>query len=200
MMREWWGLLRDTVSRWSGHKDARLGAALAYYSKFSLGPLIVIAIAIAGLVFGAEAVQAQMFGTLRGLLGESGTQAIDAMLKGANRPREGLIATSHRRGHARVRGGRRDGPAQDAMNSVWEVETPPGSGIWRFARTYILSLAGVLAVGFLPIRNAAWCKWCTSCTRPFPCEVLHQRRSRDAIDLASSFVGFTFFASGARGH
>ena len=53
----------------------------------------MIAIAIAGLVFGAEAVQAQIFGTLRGLLGESGTQAIDAMLKGANRPREGLIAT-----------------------------------------------------------------------------------------------------------
>ena len=93
MMRDWWGLLRDTFSRWSGHKDARLGAALSYYSIFSLGPLIVIAIAIAGLVFGAEAVQAQIFGTLRGLLGESGTQAIDAMLKGANRPREGLIAT-----------------------------------------------------------------------------------------------------------
>jgi uncharacterized BrkB/YihY/UPF0761 family membrane protein len=78
MMRKWWELLRDTVSRWSDHKDARLGAALAYYSIFSLGPLIVIAIAIAGLVFGAEAVQAQMFGTLRALLGESGTQAIDA--------------------------------------------------------------------------------------------------------------------------
>jgi membrane protein len=67
-------LLRDTVSRWSGHKGARLGAALPYYSIFSLGPLIVIAIAIAGLVFGAEAVQAQIFGTLRGLLGESGTR------------------------------------------------------------------------------------------------------------------------------
>jgi membrane protein len=70
-MRDWWGLLRATVSRWSSHKDARLGAALSYYSIFSLGPLIVIAIGIAGLVFGAEAVQAQIFGmsTLLGVVG-----------------------------------------------------------------------------------------------------------------------------------
>ena len=63
MIQDWWGLLRDTVSRWSDHKDARLGAALAYYSIFSLGPVIVIAIAIAGLVFGADAVQTQVVGT-----------------------------------------------------------------------------------------------------------------------------------------
>lgn len=149
MMRGWWGLLRDTFSRWSGHKDARLGAALSYYSIFSLGPLIVIAIAIAGLVFGAEAVQAQIFGTLRGLLGESGTQAIDAMLKGANRPREGLIATIIGVGTLAFAAVGFMVQFKDAMNTVWEVETPPGAGIWRFVRTYVLSLAGVLAVGFL---------------------------------------------------
>jgi hypothetical protein len=131
MMRDWWGLLRDTVSRWSGHKDARLGAALSYYSIFSLGPLIVIAIAIAGLVFGAEAVQAQIFGTLRGLLGESGTQAIDAMLKGANQPREGLIATIIGVGTLVFAAVGVMVQLKDAMNTVWEVETPPGSGFWR---------------------------------------------------------------------
>ena len=59
-MPAWWSPLQETASRRSEHKDARLGAALAYYSIFSLGPLIVIA--IAGLVFGAEAVQAQVSG------------------------------------------------------------------------------------------------------------------------------------------
>ena len=53
----WWSLLKETALSWSTHKDARLGAALAYYSDFSIGPLIVIVIAIAGLAFGAEAVQ-----------------------------------------------------------------------------------------------------------------------------------------------
>ena len=149
MFRNWWGLLLDTVNRWLEHKDARLGAALAYYSIFSLGPVIVIAIAIAGLVFGTEAVRTQVIATLQGLLGESGTQAVDAMLKGTAQPRAGWIATAI--GVATLIFAAIGVVVQlkDAMNTVWEVKTPPGSGIWQYVRTYVLSLAGVLAVGFL---------------------------------------------------
>jgi membrane protein len=148
-MPAWLIPLQETASRWSEHKDARLGAALAYYSIFSLGPLIVIAIAIAGLVFGAGAVQAQIFGALHSLLGDSGTQAIDAMLKGANRPREGILATVIGAGTLLFAAVGVVVQLKDALNTVWEVETPPGSGIWRFVRTYIWSLAGVLSLGFL---------------------------------------------------
>ena len=74
-MSGWWTSFKETASRWSDHKDARQGAALAYYSIFSIGPLIVIAISIAGLVFGAEAVQGQVLDALRGLLGDNGAQA-----------------------------------------------------------------------------------------------------------------------------
>ena len=77
-----------------------------------LGPLILIAIAIAGLVFGAEAVQGQVLGTLKGLVGESGTQAIEAMLKGADRPREGMVADRHRDRHPGVCSHRRGGSAE----------------------------------------------------------------------------------------
>jgi membrane protein len=148
-MSAWLSPLQETASRWSEHKDARLGAALAYYSIFSLGPLIVIAIAIAGLLFGAEAVQAQVFGALHGLLGDSGTQAIDAMLKGANRPREGLFATVIGVGALVFAAVGVVVQLKDALNTVWEVKKPAGSGIWRFVRTYIWSLAGVLSLGFL---------------------------------------------------
>jgi len=148
-MASWWSPLQQTFSRWSEHKDARLGAALAYYSIFSIGPLIVIAITIAGLVFGGEAVQAQVFGALHGLLGDSGTQAIDAMLKGANRPREGVFATVIGVGALVFAAVGVVVQLKDALNTVWEVEAPPGSGIWRFVRTYIWSLAGVLSLGFL---------------------------------------------------
>jgi membrane protein len=92
-MATWWAPLAETVSSWSEHKDARLGAALAFYSVFSLGPLIVIAISIAGLAFGQEAVQGEVAGAIRGLLGDTGAQAVEAMLKGADRPREGMVAT-----------------------------------------------------------------------------------------------------------
>jgi membrane protein len=148
-MSRWWSPLQETADRWLEHKDARLGAALAYYSIFSLGPLIVIAIAIAGFVFSAEAVQAQVFGALHGLLGDSGTQAIDAMLKGANRPREDILATVIGVGTLVFAAVGVVVQLKDALNTVWEVKTPPGSGIWRFVRTYIWSLAGVLSVGFL---------------------------------------------------
>jgi membrane protein len=148
-MARWWTPLQETASRWSEHKAARLGAALAYYSVFSIGPLVVIAIAIAGLVFGAEAVQSQVFGALKGLLGDTGTQAVDAMLKGANRPREGMLATALGIGTLLFAAVGVVVQLKDAFNTVWDVETPPGSGIWRFARTYILSFAGVLAIGFL---------------------------------------------------
>ena len=89
-MASWWELLKEAGTRWVAHKDARLGASLAYYSIFSIGPLIVIAITIAGLVFGQEAVQQQVTSALKGLLKDSGSQAIDGMLKGANQPRQGL--------------------------------------------------------------------------------------------------------------
>ena len=70
-----------------------MGAALSYYSVFSIGPLILIAVAIAGLVFGREAVQGQVTDALRGLLGESGAQSVNGMLASADRPCEGIIAT-----------------------------------------------------------------------------------------------------------
>jgi len=82
------------------------------------------------------------------LLGDSGTQAIEAMLKGANRPREGILATVIGVGTLVFAVGVVI-QLKDALNTVWEVETPPGSGIWRFVRTYIWSLAGVLSLGFL---------------------------------------------------
>src|SRR5258705_13539869 len=84
-MTNWWDLIKEAAMSWVNHKDARLGAALAYYSVFSLGPLMVIAIAIAGFVFGDEAVRGEVGSQLSGLLGETGAQAVNAMLAGASK-------------------------------------------------------------------------------------------------------------------
>ncbi len=145
----WWGLIRNAATQWMDHKDARLGAALAYYSVFSLGPLILIAVAIAGLLMGQEAVRGEVSGALKGLLGNTGAQAIDAMLAGASRPREGIIASVIGIGTLIFAAIGVVVQLKDALNTVWEVKPPPGKGIWGFARTYVLSLAGVLSLGFL---------------------------------------------------
>ncbi|MGE5263766.1 MAG: YhjD/YihY/BrkB family envelope integrity protein, partial [Acidobacteriota bacterium] len=72
MFRETLELFKDTFSNWNKDHAPRLGAALAYYTVFSLGPLLIIVIAIAGLVFGAKAAQGLIVGQMQGLVGEQG--------------------------------------------------------------------------------------------------------------------------------
>jgi membrane protein len=145
----WWGLIKTAATQWMGHKASRLGAALAYYSIFSIGPLIVIAIAIAGLLFGGEAVRGEVSNGLKGLLGDNGAQGINEMLAGANQPHQGIFATIIGIGTLIFAAVGVVVQLKDALNTVWEVESPTGSGIFGFVRTYILSLAGVLSLGFL---------------------------------------------------
>jgi len=87
-----WTIVKEAAENWSTHRDARQGAALAYYSVFSIGPLIVIAVAIAGLAFGQEAVKGEVAASIKGMLGDAGAVAVQAMLADASRPRQGILA------------------------------------------------------------------------------------------------------------
>jgi membrane protein len=148
-MRLLWTVVREAAQNWSGHKDARQGAALAYYSVFSLGPLIVIAIAIAGFFFGREAVTGQVASSITGLLGDTGAKAVQAMLAEASRPREGVLATILGLGLLVLAAVGVVVQLKDALNIVWEVKQTSQSGVWSFLCSYIVSFAAVLALGFL---------------------------------------------------
>ena len=87
-----WNVIKTAANDWLRHHDARLGAALAYYSVFSLGPLLLIVVSIAGVFFGTDAVREALTGQFRSLLGPTGSQAVEAMLKGASWPTSGKIA------------------------------------------------------------------------------------------------------------
>src|SRR4030095_12617540 len=89
-----WRLIKNTASAWSADFAPSMGAALAYYTLFSLAPLLVIVIAVAGFVFGQEAVQGEIFGQLQGLLGDEGAAAVQELLKSANSAKSGVIATT----------------------------------------------------------------------------------------------------------
>ena len=140
---------KQAALQWVAHKDSRMGAALAYYSVFSIGPLILIAVAIAGLLFGREAVQGQVTTALQDLLGENGAQAINGMLQSADRPAQGIVAAVIGVVTLLFAAVGVVVQLKDAFNTVWEVDPEKQSGVWGFVRTYIISLAGVLAVGFL---------------------------------------------------
>ena len=144
-----WSIARDAAGNWSSHKDSRQGAALAYYSVFSIGPIIVIAIAVAGLFFGREAVSGQVAASIKDMLGDSGAKAVEAMLADASRPREGMLATFLGIGTLLFAAIGVVVQLKDALNTVWEVQEQPGHGVWQFMRSYVVSLAAVLALGFL---------------------------------------------------
>ena len=145
----WWTVAKEAVANWSGHKDARQGAALAYYSVFSLGPIILIATAVAGLLFDHEAVTGQVMSSLKEMLGENGAKAVEAMLAGASRPAAGILASVLGIGALLFAAIGVIVQLKDALNVVWEVEESKEGGIWHFARNYVLSFAAVLALGFL---------------------------------------------------
>ena len=116
---------------------------------FSLGPIIVITIAVAGLLFGRDAVTSQVMSSIKEMLGDTGAKAVEAMLAGASRPAAGITATVLGVGALLVAAIGVVVQLKDALNVVWEVEEPKKSGLWHFARNYVLSFAAVLTLGFL---------------------------------------------------
>lgn len=144
-----WLVAKEAAGNWSSHKDSRQGAALAYYSIFSLGPIILIAIAVAGFFFGREAVSGQVASSIKDMMGDTGAKAVQAMLADAGRPREGLLATLIGIGTLLFAAIGVVVQLKDALNTVWEVGELPGHGVWHFIRNYVVSLAAVLALGFL---------------------------------------------------
>ena len=144
-----WSLLRETASRFSGHKASLLGAALAYYAVFSLGPLMVIAIAIAGFAFGDAAARGEVSAQLKNLLGDTGAQAVEAMLAGADRHHSGLVAATIGVGTLLFAAIWIVVALKEALNTIWDVVAVPSAGIWPIAKSYLASVVGVLVLGFL---------------------------------------------------
>jgi membrane protein len=145
----WWSIVKDAAAGWIAHKAARLGAALAYYSVFSLGPLLVIIIAMAGLVFGQEAVQGTLSAQLQGVLGVQAANGLQALLATVAQPRGGVLTTIFGIITLLFAALGIIIQLKDALNSVWGAEAPKRAGMWGFVRTYAVGLLGVLVLGFL---------------------------------------------------
>src|SRR6188508_1031278 len=92
-LKQIWSVGRQAVAAWSDDYAPSMGAALAYYTLFSIAPLLLIAISIAGLVFGEDAARGQVYGELRELMGDQGAAAVEALLKNVNRPTQGVVAS-----------------------------------------------------------------------------------------------------------
>jgi membrane protein len=142
-------VIKETLINWSNHRCSTLGAALAYYSIFSFGPLLVISTAIAGAILGPEAVHGEIAAQVGQLLGPAGAEALEALLAGANHPYQGILAAVFGVATLLFAAVGVVTQLKEALNTVWEVEGSGGAGLWWVIRSYLVSLAGVLSLGFL---------------------------------------------------
>lgn len=142
-------MLKDTVAAFSSDKAPRMAAALAYYTIFSIAPLLVITIAIVALVLGQKGATEQISAQLRDLVGAGGAVAIQTMVESANRPRQGIIAVII--GLITLLFGASGvfGELQDSLNTIWKVPASAASGIWLMIKNRFLSFSMILTFGFL---------------------------------------------------
>jgi membrane protein len=141
--------IKAIFSSFSEDNATRLAAAIAYYAIFALAPLLIIAIAIIGLVFGKEAAQDRVVEQFQDLVGEGGADAIRTMIVSIDRPRAGIIATVTGVAALMFGAGNMFLSLQDSLNTIWEVTPKPGRGIRNMIRERFLSFAMVLGTGFL---------------------------------------------------
>lgn len=142
-------IIKETFQDWTQDKASRLGAALAYYAIFSIGPMLVVTIAIAGKIFGEAAAEGQITGTLSRVFEEETATFVQELVRSANRPAEGTIATIVGAGTLLLSAMGIFGQLKDALNTIWEVEPVPGGGIMAALTKNFLSFGMLLGVGFL---------------------------------------------------
>ncbi len=149
LARATWDLCYETVNEWINDRASRKGAALAFYTVFSLAPILILSIAIAGIFFGQEAARGEIFGQVKGLLGADAASAVQAMIQSGSRPGAGLIATVL--GIVTLCVGATTALAElkDGLDQIWGAPSEKTSGFWYFIRKRLLSVGLIASLGFL---------------------------------------------------
>lgn len=148
-VKDFFTLLKESFTEWREDDASRLAAALAYYTIFSLAPLLIVVIAVAGFFFGEAAVQGEIVGQIEGLVGQEGAQLIEGMVARAGRGGADIIATIVGLATLLLGSTRVFSQLQDALNTVWEVEPDPDRPLLSTVKDRLLSFSMVLGIGFL---------------------------------------------------
>ncbi|HTT03518.1 MAG TPA: YihY/virulence factor BrkB family protein [Steroidobacteraceae bacterium] len=148
-----WALIRDSAYAWADDRAPRKGAALAYYTAFSLAPILIIAAAIAGTIFGEQAARGEIYEQMKDLLGPSGAMVVQTMIASAGQRGHGTVATII--GVITLAVGATSALAElkDGLDQIWNAPAPASKGFWQylwdFVRTRLLSISIILTLGFL---------------------------------------------------
>ena len=146
---EWANLCRRAIYGWLDDQAATMGAAIAYYTVFSLAPMLVMVIGIAGLAFGREAAEGALFGEFAELIGPESAAAVQALLRSASSTRSGIVATAIGMGTLIIAATAVFGQLQSALNVIWKAPASGSLGVWYLLKSRLLSLSLILVIGFL---------------------------------------------------
>ncbi|HET7595404.1 MAG TPA: YihY/virulence factor BrkB family protein [Burkholderiales bacterium] len=128
-----------------------MGAAIAYYTVFSLAPMLILVIATAGLAFGQEAARGAIVRQFAGLMGREGAAALQAMIESASNTGAGIVATVIGVVTLLLAATGAFAEMQAALNVIWKAEPPKVNAVWGLIRQRLLSLSLILAIGFLSL-------------------------------------------------
>jgi membrane protein len=149
MLTGWWHLGKAAGIAWWEDRAMSLGAAIAFFTTFSLAPILLAAIAVAGLAFGREAAQGAMVSELGTLVGDQGAATIDKMIGSARDVGTGIVGTVVGAATFLLVSTGAIVELQDDLNIVWNAKAPPANGLLDFFRTRLLSIAFILGIGFV---------------------------------------------------
>jgi membrane protein len=148
-LRTAWRLAHATATRWIDDDAPSMGAALAYYTVFSMAPLLLIVIALAGAVFGEEAARGEIVRQIGALVGTANAVAVEAVVRAASFPEKGLLAATLGVLTILVGATTVFAELESALNRIWKAPgAAPPAGAWAWLRARLLSLGLVLALGF----------------------------------------------------
>ncbi|MGZ5038931.1 MAG: YihY/virulence factor BrkB family protein [Usitatibacter sp.] len=149
-----WSLVKEAVTRWIDDYAPSMGAALSYYTIFSIAPLLIIVIAVAGIVFGDAAASGALFAQLRGMLGDKGAAVAQRLVASASEPRTSFVATLTGLVTLVLGATTVLAELQSALNRIWRAP-PVKKGVWTMLRSRFLSVSLILVIGFLLLVSLA---------------------------------------------
>jgi membrane protein len=149
LMRGVWGLVKDSVNGWINDRAPRKGAALAFYTVFSLAPVLIITIAVAGFFLGEEAARGEIVAQIQGLMGRAGAEAIESIIRNSRQQTSGIVATILGITTLLIGATTVLAELKDALDQLWQVPQEKTTGFWYFIKTRLLSVGLILAIGFL---------------------------------------------------
>ena len=179
-----WVLARDAASGWLNHQAARTGAALAFYTVFSLAPVLTLSIAIAGFFFGEAAARGEIVGQIGSLIGPQGAELVQSVLRNASRPGAGFIATFVSIVTLILGANTALAELKSGLDQIWNVPPEKRAGFWYVIRTRLLSIGLILALGFLMLVSLVISAALAALERFWRDELL--------IDTALSWANFLF--------